>query len=426
MFCPNCGISVEKDAQFCPNCGSGLPFQRVKSVDEPRGRGQMASKWLAFAVGFLAVAILAAALVIWNPWDNDSPADVSGVVIVQPMDSTPLPSQTSEPEGGHTAALAMPEPTAADTTGGADANTVLPGATPIPMMTYEWLEDQSALQTKLDNFLPKKWSEGNFYLASKTYHHGVGITMRGSRNETVFPASLENGWTESYAETYLDIPLGQMFLKMTFDIGLDNSSTKRWGPPETNGTARLLIKDVAGDRILYDTGIVNYAFTDNEVTLDLSGISILRIVYQVSPVTDKMSNSLNLVLGDALVYQYADGYEQVAAFTPTITALPTDYSQYEPYATDDIERFILRGFREKYTVQELYVFSQNEMEFVINGMYALAGKTFGEKDLWEYFTSKPWYYPVQAYVNDEMNTVVAYNLNLIVGYMKDMGWRHDN
>mgnify|MGYP001767841599 CR=1 FL=1 len=217
-----------------------------------------------------------------------------------------------------------------------------------------------------------------------------------------------------------------MFLKMTFDIGLDNSSTKRWGPPETNGTARLLILDVATDRVLYDTGIVNYAFADYEVSLDLSGVSILRIVYQASPVTDKMSNSLNLVLGDALLYQYADGYEQVAPFTPTVTALPMDYSQYEPYATDDIERFILRGFREKYTVDELYVFSQNEMEFVINGMYALAGKTFGNKDLWEYFTSKPWYYPVQAYVNDEMNTVVAYNLNLIVGYMKEMGWRYDS
>ena len=107
-----------------------------------------------------------------------------------------------------------------------------------------------------------------------------------------------------------------------------------------------------------------------------------------------------------------------------LDSLPTSYAQYENSATDYIERFILRGYREKYSLEELLQFSQEEMEYVLNGVYALSGKWFGKSDLWDYFTSKPWYYPVRADITDnEKNSFQQANENMIVSYMKSVGWR---
>lgn len=411
MYCPHCGAKIEKSGNFCPICGEAVFPARTK-------RRSSDSIWKWIALGGIAVAVCAVVfLVVTNALPARQRADSGPSSLSSQEDAESIvPMYTSPP--------IVTENVSALAGGGIEPETVPPASTPIPMAEYEWLEVQQALQSKSANFVPLKWSYSGFRVGATGYSHGVGITLRGSSYESVVDSSPDGVWTEPYSEVYLDIPCGKRFIKMTFDIGFDNTDTSRWGAPEVNGYGRLLLLDVAADQILYDSGVNDYAFSEDFIAVDTSDVNVLRIIYQVSPVTERQKNSLNIVLGKAMLYKLGDDYTPSMAYTPTLDALPTSYAQFEPDATDYIEQFILRGYREKYSLEELWQFSQEEMEYVLNGVYALSGKWFGTSDLWDYFTSKPWYYPIRADITDrEKNSFQQANEDLIVSYMKDMGWR---
>lgn len=411
MFCPHCGVKIEDTGNFCPACGGEILAVRRK-------RPPSGSAWKWIAIAGLAVAVCAVVfLIVLNALParqstNSDPSSLSGQVDAEinvPFD--PAPSVVQEDMSAATVDAA--EPVAA-----------LPASTPVPMAEYEWLEVQQVLQSKSANFVPLRWSYSGFRVGATGYSHGVGITLRGSSYESVVASSPDGVWTQPYSEVSLDIPCGKRFIKITFDIGFDNTDTSRWGAPEVNGYGRLLLLDVAADQILYDSGVKDYSFSEEFIAVDTSDVNVLRIIYQVSPVTEKQKNSLNLVLGKAMLYKYGDKYTESIAYTPALDALPTSYTQFEPYATDYIEKFILRGHRQKYAEEELWQFSREEMEYVLNGVYALSGKWFGTSDLWNYFTSKPWYYPIRADITDrEKNSFQQANENTIVSYMKSLGWR---
>lgn len=388
MFCPHCGVKIEETGNFCPACGGEILAARRK-------RPSSGSAWKWIAIAGLAVAVCAVVFLI--VLDKRARQQISADAPVN-QNSSAAASETSV--------------------------AALPASTPVPMAEYEWLEVQQVLQSKSTNFVPLRWSYSGFRVGATGYSHGVGITLRGTSYESVVASSPDGVWAEPYSEVSLDIPCGKRFIKMTFDIGFDNTDTSRWGAPEVNGYGRLLLLDVAADQILYDSGVKDYAFSEEFIAVDTSDVNVLRIIYQVSPVTEKQKNSLNLVLGKAMLYKYGDDYTPSMAYTPALDALPTSYTQFEPYATDYIEQFILRGHRQKYAVEELWQFSREEMEYVLNGVYALSGKWFGTSDLWNYFTSKPWYYPIRADITDrEKNSFQQANEHTIVSYMKSLGWR---
>ena len=402
MFCPNCGKELDRTDAFCPACG-----KRTKANQPSQVSSGFPWKWVAICgITVLAVALV---LILINFVDlngssvskKPSPTQAQAAIDELPATDEPFPAQTQSAE-----------------------ELAAPASTPVPMADYEWLEVQQILQSKSANFVPLRWSYSGFRVGATGYNHGVGITMKGSPYESVVNPPSDGVWSEPYSEVFLDIPAGRKFIRMTFDIGFDNSDTSRWGDPSVNGYGRLVLIDVSTDKILYDSGIADYTFSDTFISVDTSDVDVLRIVYQVSPVTDRQKNSLNIVLGKAMLYKYGEDYSPNQAYSPELTSLPTNYAQYEASATDSIERFILRGYRDQYAPEELLQFSQEEMEYVLNGVYALSGKWFGTTELWLYFTSKPWYYPVRADITDnEKNSFQQANEDLIVQYMKSVGWR---
>ncbi len=396
MFCSNCGKEIHPNDRYCPGCGK---------ANQPMDRRPYpsASPWKWIAICCIAVAVLA----------------IAAFGIISLLNSKNARKQISATTDATAASLQQDVQDTAF-----EDEVILAVSTPVPMCDYQWLELMQVLQSKSKNFIPKKWDDLFFRVGATTYYHGVGIKMTSSSAESVVNPSSGDVWSEPYSEVSIDLPLGDSFIKMTFDIGFDSTDTNRWGDPSANGTARFLLLDAADDRVLYDTGIVDYTFGELFVSIDTSDVDVMRMVYQVSPVTDRQKNSLNLVLGKAMLYFYGDDYSPSMAYTPELSALPTDYTKYEPYATDEIEAFILRGYRDKFAVEELYPFTKDEMEYVLNGVYAMSGKWFGRSDLWNYFTSKPWYYPVRADITDnEKNSFQQANEETIVSYMKDMGWR---
>ena len=396
MFCPNCGKELHPADRYCPLCGRPM---------QPPRRSPNASgfPWKWVAVSCIALAVIAAVtLIITN-------------ASAQKKGQTQAPSDAAATES---AVSQDAEPVATT------AVFALPASTPIPMCDYKWVENQTVLQSKNKNFFSAIWSDRYFRVGATKYSHGVGIKMVGSEAESVKNPSSGDVWTEPYSEVYVDLPLSGQFIKLTFDIGFDSTDTNRWGDPSVNGYGRFLLLDAASDRVLYDTGIVDYTFGETFVSIDTTDVDVMRMVYQVSPVVEKQKSSLNLILGKAMLYTYGDKYTPSMAYSPVLDELPTDYSEYEPYATDEIEAFILRGYHDKYCVEELEYFSKEEMEYVLNGVYALSGKWFGRSDLWNYFTSKSWYYPVRADITDnEKNSFQQANEETIVAYMKNLGWR---
>ena len=402
MFCPNCGKELDRTDAFCPACG-----KRTKANHPTPASSGFPWKWVAICgIAVLAIALI---LILINFVDlNESsvskkPSTAQALTAIDESSATdePFPAQSQSAE----------EPAS-------------PASTPVPMADYEWLEVQQILQSKSANFVPLRWSYSGFRVGATGYNHGVGITMKGSPYESVVNPPSDGVWSEPYSEVFLDIPAGRKFIRMTFDIGFDNTDTSRWGDPSVNGYGRLVLIDVTTDKILYDSGIADYTFSDAFISVDTSDVDVLRIVYQVSPVTDRQKNSLNIVLGKAMLYKCGEDYSPNQAYSPELTSLPTNYTQYEASATDYLEQFILRGYRDLYAPEELLQFSQEEMEYVLNGVYALSGKWFGTTELWLYFTSKPWYYPVRADITDnEKNSFQQANEDLIVQYMKSVGWR---
>ena len=388
MFCSQCGKEINEMDRFCPACG-----KKNKTIQERLLPSGIPWKWIAIC-GIAVVLVLVIYLIINNSLANKRDSTENPTALSQ----TTMVSETVSPEP--------------------------PSSTPIPMADYEWLEVQQALQSKSANFVPLRWSYSGFRVGATGYNHGIGITMKGSSYETVITTPTDGVWSEPYSEVYMDIPAGQKFIRMTFDIGFDNTDTSRWGDPSVNGYGRLVLLDVANDKVLYDSGIEDYTFSDTFISVDTSNVDVLRIVYQVSPVTERQKNSLNVVLGKAMLYKYGEAYTPDMAYSTNLTSLPTNYIQYEDTATDYMEKFILRGYREIYAPEELLQFSQEQMEYVLNGVYALSGKWFGTTELWNYFTSKPWYYPIRADITDnEKNSFQQANEDMIVRYMKSVGWR---
>lgn len=402
MFCPKCGQEIQETDRFCSMCGNENRVARERQRPE-----NFPWKWIAICgIAVLAVVLI---LVILNYSDLKGassfgrPSSAQAPVTIDESSNSGVTSSAQ--------AASAEEPSS-------------PAFTPVPMADYEWLEVQQVLQSKSANFVPLRWSYSGFRVGATGYNHGIGITMKGSSYETVVSSPTDGVWTEPYSEVSLDIPAGRKFIKMTFDVGFDNTDTSRWGEPGINGYGRLILLDVGANQVLYDSGVVDYTFNDSFIDIDTSGVDVLRILYQVSPVTERQKNSLNIVLGKAMLYKYGDKYTPSMAYTPELSSLPTSYTQYEDSATDYIEQFILRGYRDTYAPEELLQFSQEEMEYVLNGVYALSGKWFGTTELWNYFTSKPWYYPVRADITDsEKNSFQQANEDTIVSYMKSVGWR---
>lgn len=99
---------------------------------------------------------------------------------------------------------------------------------------------------------------------------------------------------------------------------------------------------------------------------------------------------------------------------------------YLPNGEIDPEMLILEGNERYYSMHELMGYSQTQLGYVRNGLYALSGKKFKKDQYIDYFNSKDWYYGYDE--SDEsviarMNDYQRANLELCIEYEQNMGWR---
>ena len=91
--------------------------------------------------------------------------------------------------------------------------------------------------------------------------------------------------------------------------------------------------------------------------------------------------------------------------------------------THTLADFIYEGKSRVYAYDELSPFTQEEVALIRNGMYALSGKIFNKDVNKEFFSSCWWYTPVSTNVDKSLNKCQKANIELVVQFEKDKGWR---
>ena len=120
--------------------------------------------------------------------------------------------------------------------------------------------------------------------------------------------------------------------------------------------------------------------------------------------------------------------------TPTPTLIPATPSpsaemEYLPNGDADPERFILELDKQYILYDELKGFTETQMGYILNGIYALSGKNFKTDKYIQYFNGKSWYIPNGAAnesdeeVTKRFNNYQIANLQICVQFQRDMGWR---
>ncbi|MHB1314155.1 MAG: double zinc ribbon domain-containing protein [Christensenellales bacterium] len=114
----------------------------------------------------------------------------------------------------------------------------------------------------------------------------------------------------------------------------------------------------------------------------------------------------------------------------TIVEKPSlDEIKHLPGGEPDPEMFIVDLDKRLISYDELSGFSQTQMGYIRNGIYALSGKVFSAEKYAQYFTDKEWYSPYSTAVEKDADIVLRFNtyqksnLELCVQFEKDMGWR---
>ena len=96
------------------------------------------------------------------------------------------------------------------------------------------------------------------------------------------------------------------------------------------------------------------------------------------------------------------------------------------YPADDM--YIYPTDTQYISYAELSAFSRHDIMLMRNEIYARHGYNFQNEEVRDYFMSKDWYYPVEG-VNsstfgvENMNECERANLETIVSYEKEQGWR---
>ena len=76
------------------------------------------------------------------------------------------------------------------------------------------------------------------------------------------------------------------------------------------------------------------------------------------------------------------------------------------------------------TTADLAGRSQQEVTLIRNEIYARHGYIFKSQDIQNYFAEKSWYYPNQYFDESLLNAVEKSNIDTIIAYEKQMGWRN--
>ena len=93
----------------------------------------------------------------------------------------------------------------------------------------------------------------------------------------------------------------------------------------------------------------------------------------------------------------------------------------------DPEEFYLQLDSRRITEEELDGFSQVQLQYIINSLYAMHGRTYRTPEYNEYYCSKSWYSArdiSDEEIISEMSDIMIDNLDTLVAYRKKKGWNN--
>ena len=86
-------------------------------------------------------------------------------------------------------------------------------------------------------------------------------------------------------------------------MGADNGDVTSFGNEENNGVAQVILIDKATNKILLDTGWVNYLYAVYDCSIDFSDVDVLKIIYRTCGVSNKykLKYPLRFVIVDPIL-----------------------------------------------------------------------------------------------------------------------------
>ena len=113
------------------------------------------------------------------------------------------------------------------------------------------------------------------------------------------------------------------------------------------------------------------------------------------------------------------------AVQPETIVPETQPQQSEPAVSGDSysDDYLFPSDMALITEADLYGKSQYEVELILNEIYARHGYIFKKEKFSTYFGSKAWYVPNANYSDSMLNNIERENIDFIVQFQKNMGWR---
>ena len=93
----------------------------------------------------------------------------------------------------------------------------------------------------------------------------------------------------------------------------------------------------------------------------------------------------------------------------------------------DPEEFYLQLDSRRITEDELSGYSQVQLQYIINSLYAMHGRVFHTPEFNEYFSAKEWYSPrniSDEAIVAEMSDIMTENLNTLITYRNRQSWNN--
>lgn len=166
---------------------------------------------------------------------------------------------------------------------------------------FDWLDELEPLYDIPGNFFLGSWNDKSaFELNDQKPDHGVGMCISGTDYEQMVrkedtPYNIER-W--DCLEVSLLFRLKKEYQSMIFSVGVDKGDPALYGPREKNGIAQVTIEDPKNNEVLFDTKWVDCTYANDDRSIDISDVDILRITIRSCGVNGRITRSLRFVIAD--------------------------------------------------------------------------------------------------------------------------------
>lgn len=138
----------------------------------------------------------------------------------------------------------------------------------------------------------------------------------------------------------------------------------------------------------------------------------------------KIASSDGSLALDAVQLQSSDDWMYQDYSYDTSSSEDWSSESYTASAYSPSSEYLFPSDSQYITTADLAGRSQQEVTLIRNEIYARHGYIFKSQDIQNYFAEKSWYYPNQYFDESLLNAVEKSNIDTIIAYEKQMGWRN--